>query len=124
MLKCDTITVRRCDLIRQPTEIIGGKTMKQKEKTQTSVIRRELRSDGENNYVYELCVSENKNLASYRIPLYSVHVYMTDSEGQTTSAAAKEAFADAGKAILFYEKVVRALATPIDLVYVLEDEMS
>ncbi len=98
--------------------------MKQKEKTAESVIRREARFDGENNYVYELRVSENKNLASYRIPLYSIHVDMTDSSGRTTSAKVKEAFADAGKAILFYEKVVRGLATPIDLAYVMEDDIS
>ncbi len=100
--------------------------MKQKEKAKTveSVIRREVRSDGENSYVYELRVSENKNLASYKIPLYSIHVDMTDQGGKTSSARVKEAFADAGKAILFYEKIVSGLATPIDLAYVIEDEMS
>ncbi|MBO5908130.1 MAG: hypothetical protein J6Q85_08300 [Clostridia bacterium] len=98
--------------------------MKQREKTVDSVVRREERSDGENSYVYELRVSQVKNASSYKIPLYSIHVYMTDCEGKTTNAKAKEAFADAGRAILFYEKVVRGLATPIDLAYVMEDEMS
>ncbi len=98
--------------------------MKQKEKTMESVIRREERSDGENSYIYELRVSENRNLASYKIPLYSIYVQMTEASGKSSSAKVKEAFADAGKAILFYEKVVRGLATPIDLAYTLEDDMA
>ena len=35
----------------------------------------------------------------------------------------RDAFADPGRAILFFEKLVRGLATPIDLPYVLEDSM-
>jgi len=95
--------------------------MKQREKTKDTVIRREERSDGENKYLYELTVSESKSTASYRLPLYSIRVSMTMADGERSSAKAKKAFADAGKAILFYEKVVRNLATPIDLAYIMED---
>ena len=98
--------------------------MKQREKIMENVVRREERSDGENGYVYELRVSESKNSAGARLPLYSIYVTMTEANGKSTSAGVKEAFADAGKAILFYEKVIRGLATPIDLAYTLEDEMS
>lgn len=96
--------------------------MKQKEAEITTVIRRDERNDGTNKYTYELMMSENKRMASYKIPLYSINVDMTDKDGKTTSARIKEAFADAGKAILFYNKVVNNLATPIDMAYILEDE--
>ena len=98
--------------------------MRQKEKTTDTVIRREERSDGENSYSYELIMKESMRTASYRIPLYSIRVGMTNSVGAYTCADVKDAFADAGKAILFFEKVVRNLATPIDLTYILEDEIS
>lgn len=95
--------------------------MKQRDKTKDTVIRREERFDGENRYLYELTVSESTSTSSFRLPLYSIRVSMTLADGGSTSAKAKEAFADAGKAILFYEKVVRNLATPIDLAYIMED---
>ena len=95
--------------------------MKNREKTRDTVIRHDERSDGENQYTYELTVSESVRTASYRLPLYSIHISMTEMDGTSTSAKAKDAFADSGKAILFYEKVVRNLATPIDLAYILED---
>ena len=39
------------------------------------------------------------------------------------SSSVTHFFADAGKAILFYEKLVKNLATPIDLAYIIEDEI-
>ncbi len=98
--------------------------MRQKEKTHDTVIRREERTDGGYRYSYELIMKESTRTASYRIPLYSIRVGLTDTGGVYTSADVKDAFADAGKAILFFEKVVRNLATPIDLAYILEDEIS
>lgn len=98
--------------------------MKERTKTYDTVIRRESRRDGDFCYSYELIIKESRRVASYGIPLYSVRAEMTDGDGITSSAEVKDAFADAGKAICFFEKVVENLATPIDLAYILEDEIS
>ncbi len=100
-----------------------GGLMAQREKTADKVIKRDERLDGAIAYSYELSVKENKNQASFRIPLYSVKVCMIDETGEESSAAVEDAFCDAGQALIFYDKVVRNLATPIDLAYILEDEM-
>ena len=47
---------------------------------------------------------------------------MTDSNGVSSSADVTDAFADASRATRFYDMLVRNMATPIDLPYVLEDE--
>lgn len=98
--------------------------MKQREKTQESVIRREIRSDGENEYCYELIIKESQRVASYKIPLYSIRVGMKNEVSEYTEAEVKDVFADPGKAIVFFEKLISNLATPIDLAYILEDEIS
>ncbi len=97
--------------------------MAHKEKTVNTVIRREVREDESYKYTYELTVSEGQNVSSFRIPLYSIGVEMTDRLGQVRKGAVKEAFADPGRAIIFFDKVVNGLATPIDLAYIIEDEM-
>ena len=88
-----------------------------------TLIRREVRSDGGYLYSYELTASENRRTASYKIILYGIRVSMTDKEGRTTQSELKEAFADSGRAILFFEKLVKNLCTPIDLTYIHEDEL-
>ena len=95
-----------------------------KSKFKDTVIRQDNVNDGENEYTYQLIMREGAKLASYRIPLYSVKVVMTNNDGDSTSASVKDVFADAGKAICFYEKIVKGLATPIDLRYIIEDEMN
>lgn len=87
------------------------------------IIREDERTDGGLSYLYRLAVCENDRHASFRIPLYSVYVNMTDADGEETSASIKNAFCDAGQALIFYDKVVKNLATPIDLTYIFEDEM-
>jgi hypothetical protein len=76
------------------------------------------------DYRYTLSVSESNRVASYRIPLYSISIDMLTREGKHTSAIARDIFADLGKAIVFYEKIVEARATPLNLHYIIEDEMS
>ena len=96
--------------------------MRQNEPVVRTVIKRDEREEGGCSFVYELSVSESRRISSFRIPLYSVSVNMTNEDGERTSSRADDAFADAGRAIVFYDKLVKNLATPIDLVYVLEDE--
>ena len=86
-------------------------------------IRRELREANGATYSYTLLVSESNKVASYKLPLYSVEIKMTDENGAVTSARTKELFADVGKAISFFKKLCDNLATPLNLPYIIEDEM-
>lgn len=97
--------------------------MRQKSLTKETVIRRELSTDGTNAFEYELIMRESERVASYGIPLYSISVRMIDERGHATEGEIRDAFADAGKALILFEKIVRNLATPIDLAYIHEDEM-
>ncbi len=98
--------------------------MKQKEKNIDTTIRTERRESDGIGYKYELLMHKSSRVASYGIPLYSISVEMQHSDGEVTNASTSEVFADAGKAIDFFEKLVNNLATPIDLPYIVEDELS
>ena len=96
-----------------------------KNKTENgAIIRRDEKFDGENLYSYELVMKEGESLASWRIPLYTINISMKNANGNHTESSATDAFSDASRAIRFYEKLVKSLATPIDLLYVLEDEVA
>ena len=88
-----------------------------------TVIRREVREAEGALYQYSLIVSESNKVASYKLPLYSIEIEMTDADGNVTYARTKELFADVGKAISFFKKICENLATPLNLPYILEDEM-
>ncbi len=92
-------------------------------KTSEKIIRRDIKEEDGNNYIYELIMSEDTKTASYKIPLYSIRLHMTDTEGNETSAGVHDIFSDMSKALSFYEKLVCNLATPIDLRYIVEDEI-
>lgn len=98
--------------------------MRQKDKTTDTVIRTDERVDSGNTYRYSLVMRCGDGVACWRIPLYSIRVRLTLADGTTTDAEVKDVFADVGRAILFYEKMLRNLATPVDLAYILEDEMT
>ena len=88
-----------------------------------TVIISELREADGAKYRYSLIVSESNKVASYKLPLYSVEIEMTDKDGNVTNARTRELFADVGKAISFFRKLSENLATPLNLPYILEDEM-
>ena len=88
-----------------------------------SIIRNETRNIEGISYNYALVMSESNKVASYKLPLYSVEIEMTDADGNVTSASTSEIFADVGKAIVFFKKMVENLATPLNLPYIIEDEM-
>lgn len=96
--------------------------MKQKEKKTETTIRTERREGDGIGYKYELIMRESAKVASYGIPLYSINVEMHQKNGKVTNACTSDVFVDAGKAIDFFDKLVKNLATPIDLPYILEDE--
>ena len=88
-----------------------------------TVIKKEMREADGAKYCYSLVVSESNKVASYKLPLYSVEIEMTDNYGNVTNARTRDLFADIGKAISFFRKLVDNLATPLNLPYILEDEM-
>ena len=88
-----------------------------------TVIKNEIRESDGARYIYSLLVSESNKVASYKLPLYSVGIEMTDADGNVTKARTKEIFADVGKALSFFRKLADNLATPLNLPYIIEDEM-
>ena len=98
--------------------------MRKKDRTKESVIRQHRITNEGAEYNYTLIMKESDNVTSYRMPLYSIKIEMTDPDGAQTEAKVSDIFADVGKALVFYERMVSNLATPIDLPYILEDEIS
>lgn len=88
------------------------------------IIRREERNDEFYAYSYELIMREGNATACFRMPLYSIRINMTDPTGYEKSADARDIFADKQKAFDFFDRIVDNLATPIDLAYIVEDELS
>lgn len=95
-----------------------------KTRVMQAVIRRTEVEDKEARYKYTLSVCESKRVASYRLPLYSIGIEMTTSDGKHTEVVAKDIFADIGKAVVFYDKIVENRATPLNLHYIIEDDMT
>lgn len=94
-----------------------------KQKILDTVIRSEKRIDDGNSYSYRLLMRKGDSTADWQLPLYSFQINMTDKSGQERQATAKDIFSDEEKAITFFDKIVRNLATPIDLAYIIEDEL-
>lgn len=88
-----------------------------------TTIRENEITDNEATYRYMLTMNESRRVASYRIPLYSISVEMTKHTGEKTEAVAKDIFADIGKAVVFFDKIVQNKATPLNLYYIIEDEI-
>ena len=97
--------------------------MKHTEKTADTVIRTEVKECDGAKYKYELIMRKNTRLISFKMPLYSIKIEMTDEFGKMTSAETGELFSNSEKAISFFEKLAKHLATPIDLAYIVEDEL-
>ncbi len=93
-------------------------------KTKDTTLKHETVSIGDKTYTYRLIITESTRVASYGIPLYSIDIEYTNVDGSSSHTRASEVFADPGKAIDFFEKLVRSHAGPIDLPYVLEREFS
>ena len=87
------------------------------------IIRRETREADGASYRYTLVMSKSNKVASYRLPLYSITIEMVDKSGHFTTASTHELFADVGKALSFFKKLYENLATPLNLHYIIEDEM-
>ena len=92
-------------------------------KTIDTAIRTERREMNGDIYSYELHKKEGAHTECYGLPLYTINVEMRARDGAVTRAEARDRFLDPGHAICFFEKLVRNLATPIDLPYIIEDEL-
>lgn len=93
-----------------------------KESGKSWLIRTESREKDGISYKYDLSMKKNGQ-SDCRTALYSISVEMTQQDGlSTTHSKSDELFTDERRAVLFFEKIVDNLATPIDLAYVTEDE--
>ncbi len=97
--------------------------MSQNTVTQEVTIREETRETEDALYTYTLFTRPGQNVADYGITLYSFEINMTDKFGNHTEARLEDIFSDSKKAFDFFAKLVKNLATPIDLPYILEDEI-
>lgn len=97
-----------------------SKITKLKERT---AIREESASADGATYTYTLFSKPGSRVIDYGLTLYSVEIRMTDKDGKYTEASLEDIFSDFRKALRFFERLVKNLATPIDLPYILEDEM-
>ena len=87
------------------------------------ILRTVQRSDGGFTYEYILSLGESTATSSFRIPLYSITVRLTAPDGTVTERASHELFSDLSHALEFFDKISLALVTPINLPYVIEDEL-
>ena len=92
-------------------------------KKQYNTVKKEVRDEGGYEYTYELLLHRGTRTADFGLPLYSIKISMTDLNGNTSQREANDLFASLEQASLFFDKLVRNLATPIDLCYVVEDEV-
>lgn len=96
--------------------------MKRKSEVVT-VIKTAEREDSGLNLSYTLTKSEGNGVSPFGLPQYSIKVELTDKEGRRSEASARDVFVDVGRALVFFDRMVKNRATPIDLAYVVEDEL-
>ncbi len=92
-------------------------------KDKNELIKHELIKDGDTVYEYYLTESESTHVASFRLPLYSIEVKMI-FDGKEDNLRLCDCFANRDKAERFFDKLVKNLATPYDLIYVFEDSVA
>ena len=87
-------------------------------KTET-VIRNETVLESGNLYCYTLIESEGANGTM----LYSLKITLSMKDGEFSENTAKNIFTEKNAAMLFFDKMLKNLATPLNLPYVVEDEL-
>ena len=92
-------------------------------KCEKTIRKEERRADGY-FYSYELIERKGRNMADFGMRLYSIRVNMTDDSGNVRMGEAKDVFSSKRKAYEFFDRIVDNLATPIDLKYIVEDEIT
>lgn len=87
------------------------------------VISKEEREASGYRYSYELTERKGDSTADFGVRLYSIKVNMIDESGKTRYSEARDVFSSKEKALAFFDMIVKHLATPIDLKYIVEDEL-
>ena len=87
------------------------------------VVRTERREACGCQYTYELIQREGGLTHDWRLSLFSIRISMTDAKGRSSEREARDLFTDRADATEFFERLVRNLATPLNLGYVVEDEL-
>lgn len=88
-----------------------------------NLVRKEEKSEDGYSYTYELLVRRGVRTADFGLSLYSIKISMTDPSGNRSEREATDVFSSSNEAVRFFDRLVRNLATPIDLCYVVEDEV-
>ena len=88
-----------------------------------NLVKKEEKSEDGYSYTYELILRQGERTVDYGLSLYSIKISMINADGQYSEREATDLFIDYEKALEFFNKLVRNLATPIDLGYVVEDEV-
>ena len=88
-----------------------------------TTLQREQVETPHGSYTYTLSYEDSVRTASMGIRLYSISVEFINNDGVRGFAEAKECFSDKGKAVEFFNRLVSGLATPINLPYIVEDEL-
>ena len=92
-------------------------------KKQYNIVKKTERAEDGYAYTYELLLRRGTRTADFGLPLYSIRISMTDPNGNTSQREATDVFVNSEQANIFFDRLVRNLATPIDLCYVVEDEV-
>ena len=87
-------------------------------KTET-VIRSEKVLDRGNLYCYTLTESDSANGTM----LYSLRISLRMKNGEFSENTARDIFTEKSAAMHFFDKMLKNLATPLNLPYVIEDEL-
>ena len=88
-----------------------------------NLVKKEEKNEDGYSYTYELLVRRGVRTADFGLPLYSIKISMTDPSGNRSEREATDVFSSSDEAVRFFDRLVRNLATPIDLCYVVEDEV-
>lgn len=88
-----------------------------------TVVKSEERNSEGRHYKYELIMREGKQTHDWRLSLFSIRISMTDTDGKYSQKEAKDLFINRERALEFFDKLVKNLATPLNLGYVVEDEI-
>jgi hypothetical protein len=91
--------------------------MRRKTKAAQETVRETILASGGYTYKYTLSVGKDT------CPIYSLKIVMRSIDGEVRSNSASVSMSDGGRAIAFYNKLVRNLATPSNLQYCIEDEL-
>ena len=100
-----------------------GDEMIIKEDFEETLILNERRSNAEADYTYRLLTRKSSVDAPPDIVLYTIEIQMTTRCGEKTHAQANNTFISKQDAINFFYRLVDNFATPLNLDYIIEDEV-